>query len=296
MRSLRLAAAVCLFAALVTAGCRGEDLHTAFVRLSAPDGGTLSGFNCIEEQAGLLRPCLEACYRGCADDCRAAAAEARRAGTAPSEVLAQSTACVQGCFSVDTPCTSACAPASASEGGQPLNARANGKTVCVVVDFLRTGGELECRSAIRQVEWCSARADDCGVLQRRVHCFQPSVEVPLDAGMAVASAAVDANFARMYEEVRTHMASLSESAPDEWLFVRMMATTQERAALDDPRATDLEQVVGCSLSCPLRLDARDTVTLELDEGRLGYCRAAAVRACAALGTPQLEAALESIDR
>ncbi|MBX3202933.1 MAG: hypothetical protein KF894_32700 [Labilithrix sp.] len=279
---------VLLGGSLTVASCQDEIVHTTTVVLSSPDGGTLSGFNCIEDDAQVGKRCLESCFKDCSDSCRA---------TYPGfsgPIMTQRLECVQGCFGTTSPCYRTCSLGAASANGEPLSARANGKPLCAVVDVLRVGGEIECRSATRLATRCAERADHCAVIHRRVHCVPPLLEVPRGGGMDVASPVVDANYATLRDALRSNIAELMASAPDEWVLVRVMSTMQDRSELDDPRVADLDQVIGCSLSCPMTLSSRASVQLELDEGRFGYCREAAVRTCAALGTPDLPSALAAL--
>lgn len=295
MRGIFVAALAVAGSLLAVTSCEEENVHRTIIALTSPDGGTLSGFNCIEDEATTVRPCLEACFQRCSNRCRDEANAARDAGTPNAAILAQNLACAQACYGNAAGCVDECGPVSTSATGNPLTARANGKPVCVVIDLLRVGGEIECRSSVKLLEWCVSQPDQCAVLHRRIHCIDPLADVPADGGMEAATPTVDANYAKLRDEVRANLTEVVHSAPQELVYVRVLSTTQERDSLaSDVRSLDLERVVGCSMSCPVLLSSRANVSLELDEGRVGYCRANAVRACAAMGTPALASALTRI--
>ena len=292
MLGIGLAAASALGLAL--ASCASEEVRTSTLLLDGEDGGALHGFNCIDTASSArLRDCLDECTSStCIDDCEAETARAKEAGAPPASIVNEHTRCTQLCLVAAKRCNDACLPDS--DEAKPLAARANGKELCVAIDFLRVGGETECRSTGALLKRCIEREDRCASITRQVHCVPALEPVPPSGGMEAATPIVDANYARLRDELRKTLPVVATSAPSEWVIVRMLATTAGREALADPTTIDLDTVVGCALSCPLLFENRDRITLALDDGRVTNCRGDSVRACAAIGTDHLDAALAEL--
>lgn len=278
-----------------TASCSRENVRTATILIDGDDGGALNGFACIDSaRDATLRECLHDCTADCFDGCAEAFANARDAGTPPGTLVADDDRCMHECASRLKGCLDGCFSARSDLSSPPLAARANGETVCVAVDFIRLGGEIECRSR-HLLDWCAARADSCGVIARRVTCVSGLEPVEADAGLGAAQPILDANYARIREALARELSTLARSAPDEWVIVRMLATTDDEAALADWQQLDLERVIGCAVSCPVLLATRDTVDLALDFGVRGTCDSTLVRACASLGTPQIASVIADLE-
>jgi hypothetical protein len=281
---------------VTAASCARERVRTASIVIEGDGGGALNGFACVDRptDVGATRACLDGCTSRCFDACNEESLRERDAGTPPGTVIADNDRCLQGCLAALKQCNDACTSGPAPGEGPPLAARANGQTVCVTLDFVRLGGEIECRSMIHLLDWCTARSDRCAVIARRTACVSGLADVPADAGLDAAAPVIDANYAKIRDALLEELAVVAPSAPDEWILVRMMGTTQDAASLADTGRVDLDRVVGCAVSCPVLLSTRDSVELAVDVGTRGTCTSAAVRACAALGTPDLPAAADAL--
>lgn len=297
MSSARAVIAVVVAASALAAmvSCMSENVRTATVVIDGDDGGPLNGFACLDSEGDAgLRECLRDCTAACFDACAEDLARARDAGTAPATLVADDDRCVHECAARLRGCLDGCFAARTDESSPPVAARANGKTVCVAIDFIRLGGELECRSR-HLLDWCASRPDGCGVIDRRVKCVSGLEPVPVDGGLAAAQPILDANYAKLRAALTADLATVTRSAPDEWVIVRMLATTEDEASLADWRHIDLERVVGCAVSCPVLLATRDSIDLALDFGVRGTCDVTLVRACAALGTPLISTSIDELE-
>lgn len=275
------------------ASCASEDVHTTALVLQRSANGSLSGFDCIEKDSIITaRDCLQQCHAACVQGCRDEGAARRDAGAGEAVALAEMLGCTQRCLSAGT-CSDRCTVTSTGEEGRPLAARANGREVCLVVDFLRFEEEAECRSLLNLLELCAAQADRCGLVARRVRCGLDLQEVPADAGMTAATTALHARSDAVLAALREDLPVVSNDATRGRILVRVAATTEGEDALTRGDPLDLDEVVGCSVSCPVQLQHRDLVTLALDEGLPRYCREGTVRGCAAIGGDQLREAIDT---
>jgi hypothetical protein len=267
MRTVLACVALVATVTAMMASCSRESLHTANLLIDGEDGGALNGFDCIDsDEPSHVVSCIVA---GCSESCR-------------SDRLAFAD-CVKTCTTdEDGGIRKKCS----AQTGSPLMARAGGKQVCVVLDYLRIGGEVECRSPFALFQWC--REPDhatCPILDR--HAISVHLpDVPADAGAAELKGAVNAMYAAIRDAV-TKQPVLSSPSPDEWVVARLFASTQDCATLTaDPKAIDLPQVVGCAFSCTVLLRDRTDIPLELDNG-FQACQTPLVHACAAFGTTAL---------
>lgn len=119
----------------------------------------------------------------------------------------------------------------------------------LVIDFVRLGGVPGCRTG-QMVKWCSTH--ECVPIQSKRSCLDVTLPAPgapreeLRTALLTAMRALGSNEA-------------SPDAPDEFVLVRVVGTTQSCDAMlpagNDPLpAFDKSALVGCAYSCPVLFD------------------------------------------
>jgi hypothetical protein len=269
--------AVCssLLIGAAAASCHRENVHTATLSIAGEDGGALNGFACVEPSEVSSTKAVSCVLSTCFERCRT------ERGAAYGD-------CFRACSEDDGGAGARATCSPRNNLGPPLMLRANGKPVCAVVDYLRIGGEVECRSPFALVSWCrTPEHGGCPVIERHVHpLILPNVPLSDDAGAAQVARAVDTLYAAVHEEL-TRSPTVSTAGPDEWIVARVFVSTQDCPTLE--RSTtqiDPEQVLGCAYSCTVLLRDREEIPLLLDNG-LTTCQQPFVEICGAFGTGQL---------
>lgn len=134
--------------------------------------------------------------------------------------------------------------------GTPLLSRLPGDgAASLVFDFVRLGGVPGCRTG-QLMKWCQSH--ECVPLQRTRSCVAVNLPRPGAPREELRAAVLTA-----MRSVGTHEALAD--APDEFVIVRVVGTTQSCDALlpaGDAALPDFEptQLLGCAYSCPVLFD------------------------------------------
>jgi hypothetical protein len=262
---------------LALASCSRENVHGVNLLIDGVDGAVLNGFDCVSDKGNQeVERCI---FSTCNDQCRTSRAPLP---------------CVDACTSNpdDGGVRKTCAAAGE---GPPLLEQASGQQVCVVLDYLSVGGEIECRSMLNLLDWClQPEHQMCPVIDR--HTFPVRLPaMPAEAGPTETARALDATYAAIHDVV-TSQPVLPSPSPDEWVIARLFASTQDCDSLaKSPNQIDITKIVGCATSCTVLLKDRTDVPLVLDNG-VTACGSAVLQACAAMGTTALPGVRASFQR
>ncbi len=119
----------------------------------------------------------------------------------------------------------------------------------VVVDYLRLGGVPHCRP--REIgDWCTKHT--CPTIPETRVCIPITVPTTNPHPVQDLYQAINALQGRV----------VTSSAPDEYVLVRLVATSEECDQLGG--AFDTRRLAGCLYSCPVLLSADGDVLLDLD--------------------------------
>jgi hypothetical protein len=143
-------------------------------------------------------------------------------------------------------------------------------TTSLVIDFVRLGGVPGCRTG-QLVKWCATHA--CTPIESRRSCV--SVTLPTDTSPP----REDLRAAVLAAMRRADATGITPDAPDEFVLVRALGTTQScdelaQAASGALPPFDATKLIGCAYSCPVLFDKVDqdvylgfeTLTAQCEQG------------------------------
>lgn len=139
--------------------------------------------------------------------------------------------------------------------GNQLLGRAPSGRASIVLDFMSLGGVPGCRTG-QMIKWCKTHT--CKPLSAKRVCVEVTLPSPDDDRTRLRGA--------LAEALRGSGAALAD-APDEFVMVRVVGTTESCSALAVDGAGSLppfdkSALLGCAYSCPVLLDqAQDDVYL-----------------------------------